>query len=156
MIPLVFNYTERDVQLCKDFLSIHLQYQAIGHPELSAIGGKKFLEIVIQRMESIQAKETTPKMVLNFAHDTTLSVILTALGISVTSNPPFASNIVFELWREGEIYSVRTVFNDQVQLFTYCLEEFCQFTEFTKSVTENVMPGSMKEVCKTKAEQVSL
>lgn len=99
--------------------------------------------------------ESNLRMVLNFAHDTTLSVILTALGVEVTENPPFASNIIFELWKEDDKLEVRTVFNDNHQLFSYCDEEFCQFSEFTKSVTESVMPGSIEEVCKSQTELVS-
>lgn len=55
------------------------------------------------------------KFMLSFAHDSTIVRVLAALGIVLDEWVPYASRIVFELWRKRDsrqdIYYVRMLFN---------------------------------------------
>ena len=68
------------MDLCADFKALPLFYIAYGHPDLYRTGAKVFLDSIYETMEKVIDGETPLKLRLNFAHDTTLSIILNGLG----------------------------------------------------------------------------
>ena len=69
---------------------------------------------VLELMERVvTGLEDQYKFVLSFTHDTTLTQVLNALGIPLEGWMPYASRLVFELWRHKsqDAYFVRVLFN---------------------------------------------
>jgi hypothetical protein len=77
----------------------------------SQVGAANIFAELIPRLRS--GSSSSHKFFLYSGHDTTLSLILGALNVSNFSWPPYASNLVFELWRDHGTTFVRVIYNGQ-------------------------------------------
>lgn len=97
-----------------------------------------------------------PRYVLFSGHDDTLTPLLAGLGISVDIWPPYASNLVFELWRtrdsspsEMKLF-VRVVYNGDVQTIPGCTREdgtLCSWNEFSGIIETNLTIKDYEKEC---------
>jgi len=61
------------------------------------------------------------RFVLLSSHDSTLSMLLSALGLPQSETPPFASAVFFELWSSDGKQFVKLIYNDnELDLYKYC------------------------------------
>ena len=118
-LDLVYKFNDHDRFLCSKLIEQNQYWQIWGDERLAQLGPKAFLESLLSHFDEA-AEGAGPKLILNFSHDTTLAIILQGLGLEVRANPPFASTIFFELWREEEGHSIRTLFNDEALTFGLC------------------------------------
>lgn len=86
------------------------------YPQVSSIVATlPFLRhTVLELMErAVAGVEDRYSFVLSVTHDTTLTQILNALGVPLEGWMPYASRLVFELWRQKsqDLYLVRVLFN---------------------------------------------
>ena len=72
---------------------------------------------VVNVMENIiRDKQPSYSIMLSFTHDSTIVTILSAIGAPVQEWIPYASRLVFELWRTKDaqpVYYVRALFNGE-------------------------------------------
>lgn len=97
-----------------------------------------------------------PRYALFSGHDDTLTPLLAGLGISVDIWPPYASNLVFELWRakgtmpaEMKLF-VRAVYNGEVLKIPGCSKEggaLCTWDEFSKIIDNNLTIKDYEKEC---------
>lgn len=99
------------------------------HPKnLSILAIQPFLyHSIISKMDnaiqSIYKKELYQRFILSFAHDSTLTPLLTSLGLHKNYWLPYASRIVIELWQDmtkpasiSSSYYIRILFNGKHQM----------------------------------------
>ena len=86
-------------------------------PNSSTLVAMTFIRHTLLDMmdNAINHRSPDMKFMLSFAHDSTLVRVLAALGIVLDEWVPYASRIVFELWRKRDskqdLYYVRILFN---------------------------------------------
>jgi hypothetical protein len=51
-------------------------------------------------------------MILLSAHDTTITMLLTAMNLEQDEAPPFASTLIFEVWSGNKKPYVKLLYND--------------------------------------------
>jgi len=61
----------------------------------------------------------TPSFYIFSAHDNSVAPIMGALGVEPMEWPPYASNLIFELWKDDESNSDSVNFNDYVVRIIY-------------------------------------
>jgi len=82
-----------------------IQLQTRGLKELSAewvkLGGGDFLKHLREKIQQVvEGKDPGDRLEVYSGHDLTLTALLANLGARVMRWPPYASNIVIELWRK--------------------------------------------------------
>ena len=61
------------------------------------------------------------RLIILSAHDTTITMMLSALNLPQNEAPPFASTLIFELWKIDSKLFVKLLYNDKVlDLSDYC------------------------------------
>ena len=99
-----------------------------------------------------------PRYVLFSGHDDTLTPLLAGLGLSVDVWPPYASNLVFELWRARNTppsatkLFVRVVYNGVLQKLPGCTgissdNSLCTWDEFSKIIENNLTIKNYETEC---------
>ncbi len=81
--------------------------------KISCFIAREFMNELIAHMEKAVKGPRQYSFILYSGHDTTLIPVLSALGAPLDSQPPFASNVSFELYRNKDEYSVKVRFNDK-------------------------------------------
>ena len=99
-------------------------YQNYAH-----LAAHPFLLEVAEWMRKSVKKETNNKLIYFSAHDRTIEVVLTALGIADGRWTPYASRVVFELFstrNNKKEYFIRVLFNGEDRTWRL---PFCKFKE---------------------------
>ena len=61
------------------------------------------------------------RFIILSAHDTTITMLLSALNLAQNEAPPFASTLIFELWKIDGKDFVKLLYNDKIlDLSDYC------------------------------------
>jgi hypothetical protein len=82
------------------------------------------------------------RLIILSAHDTTITMILSALSLAQNEAPPFASTLIFELWKIDGKFLVKLLYNDKIlSLSDYCYgysaskyENFCDLNTFYNKI----------------------
>lgn len=97
---------------------------------------------VLEIMDSVTDKSHPfkPKFMLSIAHDSTIMQVLNAIRLPIVHEwMPYASRLVFELWKEKDQpkHFVRILYNGQpiTQLRYDFQQEFVEFSEWKNSLT---------------------
>eukprot|EP00752_Nemacystus_decipiens_P018781 g16838.t1 len=95
----------------------------------------------------------------------TVGSILAALNVTDWAWPPYASNIVFELWRRTETESlprmeggqvgaekfVRMLYNGRVVKPNFCQRDECPLRTYKSHVLQFLVPENLEEACRAKS-----
>jgi len=92
-------------------------------------------------------------------HDSTLGAVLGALNVTGMAWPPYASQLLFEVWQNPSVspspdaFYVRALYNAQVlKLFgAGCCDELCPATAFIKFL-DSVVPTNVPDMCQNGAK----
>ncbi|KAF9384989.1 hypothetical protein CPB97_005211 [Podila verticillata] len=99
----------------------------------------------------VTASRRTPQFKLYSGHDTTIAPLLGLLESTDMRWPPYASNLIFELWTapSGERF-VRIFQNGNLMKTTtnWCNLEWCAMSQFTANM-EKYIPRDVLEECET-------
>ena len=83
--------------------------------EYSVVAMRPFLQHSLEVMDAAVHSKHTYKLLLSFAHDSTLTMVLDALGVKSSGWMPYVSRVVVELWKSRKYYDhthfVRVLFN---------------------------------------------
>lgn len=82
--------------------------------EYSVVAMLPFLQHSLEAMDALVQSKHAYKLLLSFAHDSTIAMMLDALGAKEDTWMPYASRLVIELWRSRKAdhaYFVRVLFN---------------------------------------------
>ncbi len=71
------------------------------------------LKKVGDELRAAVAGKQKSRLVLFSGHDISILGLMSALGRPLDSNPPYASHVEFELYRDGEQYFVKTFYNGE-------------------------------------------
>ncbi|KAG9414751.1 hypothetical protein AC1031_008166 [Aphanomyces cochlioides] len=141
--------TNRDMPLSDELFhlvinreeNLAIQQYLFRDSRYAKIGMKSFLQAVVARMQPNQ-----PRLALYSAHDSSLMAILAALGGKawLTEWVPFASHVVFELYRtKTSGHVVRVLYQGQPLLLGSCTSELCPVEELISIV--DAMPSCLLE-----------
>lgn len=123
------------------------------HPLQYQLGSANFLNAVLEHFNNKVKNQTTYKFLFYSAHDSNIVPILTALNQlsveclleryrnpsfnnPVCTFPTYASNILFELWRDSENpseYRVKVIYNDMV--LQLCGQDTCDLNSFANVIS---------------------
>jgi hypothetical protein len=148
-VEFKFDFTLTDYTNCLDLVETQLFYYVWGNDLLWKIGGKRYLEHLVDAMDRVINGTQTEKFEINVSHEMSLSLVLFALGYELKSLPPFASTVIFELRsrddNENEYY-VKTLYNDVPIKFDMCIEYECDYETFKKNIRQRIIPGDIFEI----------
>lgn len=123
-----------------------------------------FVDILLTNMEKFVRSSNSPdsaKFFLYSGHDTTLIPLMCALGIESESWPPFASNVVLELYRNTDIaeneeqYYVKVLFNDEEKNIAQQSSTFCPLSRFLQLLELVRLPNNeYLNLCKLNDEEI--
>lgn len=75
------------------------------------------------------------------AHDSTLFPLLATFGVFDGTNPPYASHIIFEMWQNGNSYSVKTTYQDNEIVLPGCGQALCPYDKFSQFFSTCGLPS---------------
>ncbi|XP_074119372.1 lysophosphatidic acid phosphatase type 6 isoform X1 [Sminthopsis crassicaudata] len=115
---------------------------------------------VLQNNMLEAANPSTPpgnirKLYLYATHDVTLMPLLITLGIFDHKWPPYAANLILELYQhqESKDWFVRLSYNGEAQVLKGCPAEFCPLEEFLNILsTYTVSPEEYTALCSQPAD----
>lgn len=88
-------------------------------------------ELIPAMRDAVEKKAGTPRYLIFSGHDYTISALLGALGHGNERWPPFASNILFEVWQLKDASAAVRVFYNGVELvLDGCSTSPCPWAEF--------------------------
>lgn len=113
---------------------------------INRLAGSQLLTDVLYYFNEALTKPKK-KFVFYSGHDTTILNILFALGLNSTSDPPFASTLVFELYKDDRaaIYA-QLLYNDVPQTIGDCANPVCEYSTFAKYL-KSIIITNFSEVC---------
>ncbi|KAL5490874.1 hypothetical protein EMCRGX_G016066 [Ephydatia muelleri] len=82
--------------------------------EYSVVAMRPFMQHSLEVMDAAVRSKHTYKLLLSFAHDSTLAMVLDTLGVKSSGWMPYVSRVVMELWKsrkDGRTHFVRVLFN---------------------------------------------
>jgi hypothetical protein len=82
----------------QQFMRDDFYVRKFGNKDAALLGSQELRHFLVTQMSNRLANTTSLRFILLSAHDTTLTMLLTALGLPQQEAPPFASTLFFELW----------------------------------------------------------
>jgi len=129
--------------------------------QLARLGISAFMAVIRDTLIArATGSDEAPDFVYYSGHDSTIGPVLGALNITGFRWPPYASNMLFELWQDpsavdgaadhdaASSLSVRVVYNG-VTLPIYaagCCEDLCPFSQFVDYLN-SIIPENLVELC---------
>jgi len=99
------------------------------------LGSKFLVQLKDDMMKAVQDKQQY-KYILYSGHDSSILPVMSALGVPLDFNPPYASNVCFELYKDGDNYFVKVRFNGKdVDLISG--QKQCSIDDFSKIVQKS-------------------
>jgi Histidine phosphatase superfamily (branch 2) len=149
---LLPGFTQQVIDQLQEYTAWHFTVFFQGVENRKRAGGFLLSEI-IERMDTVIADptklDTGRKIKIYSAHDTTIGAFLTTLnlepGVYNNAQPPYASHVYVELYKDGTSYFVRTFFNDKPIQIKGCAMD-CPLDQF-KTVLADVIPTSFDVDC---------
>lgn len=100
-----------------------------------------------QWMQEAVNGQQTYKLLLYGAHDTTVMPILAAFEAWDGLWCPYAAGLTFELYKQSNSFFVRLIFDGRVISIPGCSGDLCEFTTFTRIVSEITPPNDWQQFC---------
>lgn len=105
---------------------------------VAKITSGKLLTAIIHNMKNVAARKTSLRYNLYSSHDANVAALMTLLGLPLSGQPPFASNVRLELYQVGDThkYIVQLTYNKVLQTFPQSIcgkaAKSCDFVYFEK------------------------
>mmetsp|Transcript_1421 Transcript_1421/g.2260 ORF Transcript_1421/g.2260 Transcript_1421/m.2260 type:complete len:448 (-) Transcript_1421:769-2112(-) len=156
--PFNKDYFKQNVS---DFYNEATQFVYYGTDFEQRVAGSDFLSAVVEQFEEAQSSDYLRRFMFYSAHDTTLLNVKAALQLDTSEQPPFASQLFFELMKNETGYYVQVRFNDMPVKFPTCSDYTCTYSEFkghlmnrilynvTEACTSGKIPGVSEQSSKT-------
>ena len=110
------------------------------------LASSEFFKLIIIQFDDAVNGDALRKFGFYSAHDTTLIGFLVALDNFDGWNPPYASTIFFELYKEDNGHFVKTVYNDKALVLPGCQQELCEYDTF-REVLLNRTQSDITQAC---------
>lgn len=120
-------------------------YYPFSNPEAQNLTCSAFFKELLERIDSAFQKKGV-KYAYYSGHDTTLAGFLSCLNLVQDKNPPFASNLIFEV---DDNHSVTVIYNDEILKIPDCSSKMCPLDEFKRILTSKIL-NNLDEACLTK------
>ncbi|XP_029189069.2 lysophosphatidic acid phosphatase type 6-like [Acropora millepora] len=134
-INQVFNVIEE--QALQLFLTMQCGTSHLSGKEVLSLAVGLFLEHIVENCEKKINNKNSYKLMLFSSHDTTLVLLLLALGIFNNRWPDFAADVAFELYRDkDDVYFVRVLHMGEEKIIPGCGSPFCPLDKFKALVSE--------------------
>lgn len=131
-IPMPPGFTAQDKKEFEDLY--HWQHAFIFKQKpLAYFMGHTLVDQVTDYMQQVKQGKTPLKFVLFSAHDSTILGVMSFMGVSLNENPHYASDVKFELYKEGkQQYFVKLTFNGKPIDPPICHKKLCSLEQFSK------------------------
>lgn len=100
-----------------------------------------FLTILDADMRAAAEGKQKYQYILYSGHDDSILGLMSALGRPLANNPPYASHVDFELYRDGDGYVVKTFFNWKPVALTDSGRETLSLKEFQEFIKPTIESG---------------
>ncbi|GAB4814148.1 hypothetical protein N2152v2_001194 [Parachlorella kessleri] len=111
-------------QATKRFLAVLAPHVETGRQqEVLRLSMGRLMQLMIQRMDDAASGKRGPKLHLFSGHDSSVMLLLVALGKELSHWPPYMSHVVFELWRRPSdgVHYVKVLYDRK----PLALQELC-------------------------------
>ncbi|HBM16097.1 MAG TPA: acid phosphatase [Lentisphaeria bacterium] len=135
-VPFPNGLTEQEAKTII-YLSDWLQAQQFKPKEVGNFFGSEFLVKLRDDMQKAINNSQQYKYILYSGHDSSILPVLSALGVPLNLNPPYASHIDFELYKDGNYYCVQVLFNGKNLILPGEDLSRCSFENFSKIVEKS-------------------
>lgn len=98
---------------------------------LAQVHSGPLLQQWIERVRQSRDRDHAPFHVV-VAHDTTIADLMMSLDLDVVEWPPYAANLLIEVWKRGDEHDadhVRIIYNGQVVPITWCAHQKIHFAD---------------------------
>lgn len=120
------------------FMRDDFYVRKFGSKEAAFLGSSDLRRFLANSFSERIQQKNDKRLIILSAHDTTITMILSALSLAQNEAPPFASTLIFELWKHQDKYLVKLLYNDKIlDLTDYCYgsvksqkESMCDFNTF--------------------------
>lgn len=124
-----------------------------GSTKAALLGSSELRKYLAYQIENRVKGRSDRRMIILSAHDTTITMLLSALNLEQDEAPPFASTLIFEVWSASMPY-VKLMYNDvELDLHEFCFDLpgndtlTCDFKTFKKRLVQGTHENTMLE-CK--------
>lgn len=104
---------------------------------ISCLLARDFMHEIVTHMEKAMEGTQPYRFILYSGHDTTLLSVLSMLGTPLEYQPPYNSNVSFELYRNKEGYFVKVLYNENdITIHGNMGRTPCPFERFRKIILD--------------------
>jgi len=128
--------TMEDLQIVHDGANFEMTYQ-YASDEIARLSVGTFLHELRDLLVGDQRSKMSPPYALYLGHDFTIAQIFQAFHLGIDIWPPYASHMIFELWKEvvGNKKAIRVLYNGEIMKIpgcTFASGTACTIDEFDK------------------------
>mmetsp|Transcript_12460 Transcript_12460/g.18708 ORF Transcript_12460/g.18708 Transcript_12460/m.18708 type:complete len:305 (+) Transcript_12460:680-1594(+) len=132
---------------------------SIWHSKIAKLGSGPLITKLIENLNKsakIDDNETNEdstngkQLFLYFGHDDTIGGLLSALHLKGWNWPPYASNMIWELWSDALSLEpfVRVLYNGKVMTLPFCSQKTCLLEQFVSWLKMHAISDDMESDCK--------
>ncbi|XP_028391161.1 counting factor 60-like [Dendronephthya gigantea] len=133
-------------------------YQMYAYPspaEAAKVGIGFFIKEVQQEIEAKIAMESKLDFILYSGHDVTLMTLLLAFNVSDGVWPPYASQMIFEVYQMTDnSHTMRILYNGKVMKLPFCDDKELCNTDIVKEYVAKFEPESVAKDCQSSKMRV--
>ena len=104
-----------------------------------------FFTDLAQHLEAVMTGDEPTKFRLYSAHDGTVAAFLAGLQVRDSTQPPFASTLLFEVSEDAGVFTIKVLYNDQPLTIGPCPSHMCPLKTFIDYLYMRSFPS--QEVC---------
>ncbi|CAF0721315.1 unnamed protein product [Didymodactylos carnosus] len=128
---------------------------SFSRPDSKRIRGGPIIKDILDNIHNLSAS-TFRNVKLYSAHDTTVSAVLSFLGINYPHQPPYASAVFIDFYqKDDQSYAIKVEYLNETGKLPYpkqldnCPDYYCPFETF-KSIYQPKLPGTVDVECAAK------
>lgn len=134
------NFCDRAQQLYMEYK----HYVSFSPDFIARFTSSDFFEGLYQILDDVRYGRNTEKATIFLAHDTTLFSIFSGLGVWLKQQPPFASVLLFEVFKDGDDFQISWVYNMENVNVPGFSEEYVELDKFLDYISERSLEDSEK------------
>ncbi len=126
-IPLPQGLTETDIKTMED-TGVWAMLTPLRDPKILRITGRPLFHLIVKDLSQAAENKSAVKYELIAAHDTTLLSLLSVMGVPISEQPPYASDLNFELFQSEKTQYLSVKFNGNLVSIPACGGTKCSLT----------------------------
>ena len=136
-----------DEDFCDRAQQLYMEYKhyvSFSPDFIARFTSSDFFEGLYGILDDVRNGKNTEKATIFLAHDTTLFSIFSGLGVWLKEQPPFASVLLFEVFKDGDEFQISLVYNmENVQVPGFP-EDYVELDKFLEYISDRSLEDTEK------------